>query len=204
MFLGRLASALVLAALGSGLMAGSGALGAVSASEPSVVGLWQKIDGQTGATVGWFLFVERGGIYEGAIAKLFPKPGDPPNPVCSNCRDDRRNAPYLGLSLIRDLRRNGLTYTGGTILDPRSGSTYNVMVTVSPDGQTLTVRGFLGVAFLGRDEIWRRLPDAALKTLDPIVVAKYLPGRNLAGRVAVGAPVLRPSLSTTPRAAKSQ
>jgi hypothetical protein len=39
------------------------------AVEPSVLGLWQKKD-EANRTVGWFLFVEHKGTYEGAIAKL--------------------------------------------------------------------------------------------------------------------------------------
>ena len=46
------------------LLAGSLALSAAAnsaAMEPSVGGLWQKIDWETGKPVGWFLFVERNG-----------------------------------------------------------------------------------------------------------------------------------------------
>jgi len=145
-------------------------------AQPAATGLWQKTDEQTGAPVGWFLFVEHGGLYQGVIAKLFHRPGEPENPICSGCRDDRKNQPLLGLPLIRNMQRDGLVYQGGDILDPRDGSIYNAMMTVSPDGATLTVRGYLGIALFGRDEIWHRLPDSAVRQLDPIVIARYMPG----------------------------
>jgi uncharacterized protein (DUF2147 family) len=154
-----------------------------AAQEPAVSGLWQKIDDETGKSVGWFLFVENNGLYEGAIAKLFLRPSDPPNPICSNCRDERRNEPLLGIPLIKDMRRNGLTYEGGNILDPRDGNIYNAMMTLSPDDQTLTVRGYLGIALFGRDETWHRLPENAVKELDPIIIARYLPGQMTTGEL---------------------
>ena len=151
------------------------------AADPLVVtGLWQKIDEPTSKSVGWFLFTESEGIYQGMIAKLFLRPGDPPNQICSACKDDRKDQPLLGIPLIRNMKANGLYYEGGNILDPRDGNIYNAMMTLSPDGQTLTVRGYLGIALFGRDEVWYRLPDTAYKDLDPIIIARYLPGMTTA------------------------
>ena len=95
------------------------------------------------------------------------KPGEDPNVVCDQCKDDRRGKPWLGLEIIRGMKRDGLKYKDGTILDPRHGNIYSAKMTLTPDGQTLVVRGYLGISLLGKTNTWTRLPDTAYNEIDP-------------------------------------
>ena len=129
------------------------------ASEPTVAGVWRQIDPGSGFVGGLISFKEKNGLWEGYIVKMYPKPGDPVDPVCAGCTDDRKDQPVLGIRLIQNAKRDGLRYEGGSILDPRNGSQYSVELTLAPDNETLTVRGYLGITLLGQSQIWKRLHE---------------------------------------------
>jgi len=136
------------------------------AAEPTATGLWEQADERTGKPESWFKITERNGIFEGAFAKIFFKPGEDPNWVCDKCQGADKGRPVQGLTFIRGMQRNGLAYEGGTIMDPRDGQVYRALMRLTADGKTLEVRGYLGIALFGQSQIWHRLPDNALSSGD--------------------------------------
>lgn len=123
---------------------------------PTPVGTWHTVDDKTGKPRGIVEIVERNGILTGIVrGNLVP---DEPERNCVKCPGERRNQPILGIEMIRNVRRDGGTWGGGELLDPDNGKTYRVKLTPSADGQTLTVRAFIGISLLGRTQTWRRAP----------------------------------------------
>jgi uncharacterized protein (DUF2147 family) len=147
-------------------------LGAILAVSPahaapktSVAGLWEQTDDQ-GNVGAWFFFAEHGGTFEGRLVKFFPRPGDPVVDTCVNCPGEQKNARMLGLTIVKGMKRNGLKYSDGSIMDPRDGSIYHAQMELSPDGKKLSVRGYIGIPLLGQTQVWSRLPDDAIPATD--------------------------------------
>ncbi|MBD1430797.1 MULTISPECIES: DUF2147 domain-containing protein [Sphingobacterium] len=119
-------------------------------STSDIVGKWTTIDDETGQAKSIVeIFKKSDGKYYGKILKLLQKPE---NDNCVNCKDDRKNKPLLGLEIIRDLKKEGNEFTGGTITDPKTGKTYKC--TITRNGEKLNVRGYIGFSLIGRTQTW--------------------------------------------------
>jgi uncharacterized protein (DUF2147 family) len=132
----------------------------------TAAGFWQQAD-DDGFVGGWFLFIERNGLFEGRLIKMFLKPGEQQLiDTCQKCEGDQKDAPMLGLTIVKGMKRNGSKYEEGNILDPRDGTVYHAQMELSADGQQLSVRGYLGIPLLGQTQVWTRLPDDAMAPAD--------------------------------------
>jgi hypothetical protein len=69
---------------------------------------------------------------------------------------DQKDAPMMGLTIVKGMKRNGNKYAGGSILDPRDGTVYHAQMELSADGQQL-----FGAGLSGHSASW---PDS---NLDP-------------------------------------
>ena len=137
-----------------------------SYNHKTAAGFWQETDDQ-GRPGAWFLFVEKDGLYQGRLVKGF-KPPEQQKLImtCEKCTGDQKDAPMLGLTIVKDMKRKGNKYTDGSILDPRNGAVYNAQMELSADGEQLAVRGYLGFSLLGQTQIWTRLPDDVIAPKD--------------------------------------
>lgn len=125
------------------------------AAPPTAEGVWKQVgeNGEVGALVS---ISEEDGVYVGRLSRLFLEPGEDPDPICTKCPGEKRNQPILGLVFIEGMKRSGLDYEGGTILDPETGNIYKASMSLDPGGAELTVRGYIGLPVFGRSQVWIR------------------------------------------------
>lgn len=95
-------------------------------------------------------------MLEGKIVKLLEK-AEPGRPVCDQCEGELKDAPILGFPLLSGMTRDGDEWTGGTIIDPENGKQYTAKMSLSDNGQTLEVRGFIGISLFGRTQVRERI-----------------------------------------------
>ena len=117
---------------------------------------WKTIDDTPGKPRALIKFSESGDGLSGTIQQLLAKDA---LTRCEKCSGSLKNAPVVGMTVVHGLKQmNGskTDYGNGTILDPKSGKTYKLKGSLTPDGRTFNLRGYIGIAALGRNQTWVR------------------------------------------------
>jgi uncharacterized protein (DUF2147 family) len=126
----------------------------LTAAEASPIGLWRTVDDKTQEPRGLVRIFEKDGALFGAIEKSFdPKEA---GERCSKCEGDRKDKPVIGMIILRGMKKRGPGYGDGDILDPDTGTVYRCRMSIEDGGKRLIVRGFIGIALLGRSQTWWR------------------------------------------------
>ncbi|MEG2358578.1 DUF2147 domain-containing protein [Acinetobacter sp.] len=123
-----------------------------------ITGLWKNIDDKTGSSKAVLeIRQEPNGTYTAKIIKVTPRPGYTPRETCVDCPAPYTNKPILGLDVLTGLKASGSSnFISGKILDPLSGKIYSTKAKLSPNGNRITLRGYIGVSALGRSQTWIR------------------------------------------------
>jgi uncharacterized protein (DUF2147 family) len=126
------------------------------AAADSPVGTWRSIDDKTKKERSIIRITDHNGELQGVVEKIFDQPGDDPAHLCEECKGERKDKPVIGMTILWGLKKDGDAWTGGEILDPNNGKVYRCKMTLSADGKSLDVRGFIGISLIGRTQTWLR------------------------------------------------
>ena len=105
-------------------------------AQSTPVGLWKTIDDETKAEKSQVRITEVGGVLSGKVDKITD--ASKQDSSCDLCTDERRGQKVPDMTIIRGARLDGdkALWEGG---------------------RKLEVRGFIGLALLGRTQTWMRV-----------------------------------------------
>jgi uncharacterized protein (DUF2147 family) len=138
------------------------AIPAGAAGDPdAVLGIWETAGDDRGHIE---IYREDGKVHGRVIRLLEPNfPADdethPGQPKVDRENPDpaQRNQSIIGLTIAKGFHFDDERWEGGTIYDPRNGDTYKCWMRLRDDGR-LEVHGYIGFSWLGRSDVWARIP----------------------------------------------
>ncbi len=128
-----------------------------------VEGYWKTIDDKTNEVKSIVKIWREDGALKGRIEKLFPKPGEDPDPVCDKCKGDKKDEKILGMVFMWKFENDDGEWVNGKILDPENGKVYHCSLELDDNGAKLNVFGYIKVIFkIGRTQTWLRANETDL------------------------------------------
>lgn len=126
----------------------------VKIGSEDIVGVWLT-NGNDAAKI---QITKSGETYNGKIIWLKePNLNEKPKKDIHNPDKSKQNNPIIGLQLLTNFKYNAKenNWENGKIYDPKSGKVYNC--TITREGKTLKVRGYIGISLFGRTEVWSKV-----------------------------------------------
>lgn len=127
-----------------------------STQADTAAGHWRTFDDKTNKPKGEVIIYEENGLYYGKIGKSLD-PADQGKKLCEPCKDEFHNKPIDGMRFMWGFKRSGDEYHDGKILDPNTGEIYSAEMRLEDEGDTLILRGYLGIPLFGRSQEWERI-----------------------------------------------
>ena len=117
-----------------------------------IVGTWKTIDDKTGEEKSIVrIYKAENGKYYGKVEKLLKNP----DAKCTECSDENKDKPVLGMIIITDMKEKGDKLDDGFILDPANGKKYYATITFDKKSGKLKVRGSIDkTGAIGRNQYW--------------------------------------------------
>jgi len=119
----------------------------------SPIGVWKTIDDKDGQAASHIEIYEVNGKLHGKVIKLLQEPEDI---LCQKCSGDKKDQPVVGMEILWNLKKYKDYWSYGKVLDPENGKTYKCNLTMESN-EKLKLRGYIGFAALGRNQIWHRI-----------------------------------------------
>ncbi len=143
------------------ILVGLGLLG----NAQSVEGRWTTYNEETGSALSVIEIVKVNNYLEGKVSEIFLEPFQGDDPICTKCTGERKDKKVVDMNFLWGFKKDGEEWTGGKILDPQNGESYNSTIWFE-DNNTLKVRGYGGVLDLFyRTQTWKRI--GSLQTNSP-------------------------------------
>lgn len=120
-----------------------------------IFGKWKTIDDRTGNPKGVIHIYKKDGKIFGKVVEVLESGKE--DGVCVKCKGYRKNKPFLGMVIIKDLKKHDDgVYKGKELFDPEQAMTFRCKIWLDPDNtDELKVRGYL--AFIYRTQTWLRV-----------------------------------------------
>jgi len=137
--------------------------GTALAANDTPVGNWKTIDDETGQAKSIVQITDENGELKATIVKLLNRsPSDIARDgevaLCKKCDGELKDKPIEGMNIMWGVHQDGDVWSGGHILDPKTGKVYKVKLSMLDGGQKLKVRGYIGFSWVGRSQEWERQP----------------------------------------------